>query len=764
MFRSFGRLFLPYLVLLGSALGLIFYLVKSVTAHLAVSSISIQPQAVNADLLGIVKENLHHSLPVLLIQIIAIIAIARFLGLLFSRLGQPSVIGEILAGILLGPSLLGHYFPEISSFLFPIESLDHLQFLSQIGLILFMFVIGMELDISVLKSKAKDALFISHSGIILAFTLGVVLAYLTYHQFMPDGVRFIAYALFLGISMSITAFPVLARILQERGLTKTKLGAIAITSAASDDITAWCLLAMIIAIVKAGSIVSALTTIALSLAFVLFMLLVMRPFLHRVGSIYTNRESISRGIIAMVFIILLSSAWATEVLGIHALFGAFLSGVVMPPNMNFRKILVEKMEDVSVVLLLPLFFVYTGLRTELGLLNTPELWITCLIIIGFATFGKVAGASLSARYVGQNWKESLTIGALMNTRGLMELIVLNIGYELGILSPEMFAMLVLMALVTTFTTGPMLSLVNWAFREKYTQPVLQPVVVDKNPAFNVLISFGLATSGRKLLKLAHQLYGNNPKKVRYSAVHVTLSADVSMINVEDFERQSFKPIRSEADKLNIPLETHYRLTTDLHREVNAIAERENTRLLIVGAGQSLYTGSLLGNLVGVTKALSPENLLDTITGQRPILPTNDLIDEKARVFLNETECDVAVLLDRDFSDSGTIFVPLFAHDDIFLLDYAQKFIENNNAEITVADTTQLMERGSGLQDRFDSICKSCEGKIAMLQDRTIHRDFLARQELMLVSYKSWKALTESKSLWLEHIPSVLVIRPSAQIV
>lgn len=767
MFKSLGKYFSAYFISLSAAAAVIYYFIisgdKLKPEIQAARAIAAEvPENLN-DLTLVIEENFHHPLPILIVQIIAIIGIARFLGLLFSKLGQPGVIGEILAGIILGPSVLGAYFPDLSLSLFPPGSLGNLQVLSQIGLILFMFVIGMELDISVIKSKAKDAIFISHISIVVPFTLGVVLAFYTFTEFAPEQVPFISFALFMGISMSITAFPVLARIIQERGLTRTKLGTIAITSAAVDDVTAWCLLAVVIAIVKAGSVNSALLTIGLSLVYVMFMWYLLRPFLQRLGSIYNNRESISRGLIAAVLLMLLGSAWATEVIGIHALFGAFLAGVVMPDSLNFRKIMIDKLEDVAVVLLLPLFFVFTGLRTEIGLLNSQELWQMCLLVIGVATVGKFLGSGLAALFVGQSWKDSLSIGALMNTRGLMELIVLNIGYDLGILSPQMFAMLVLMALVTTFTTGPMLSLINWGFREKYIQPAIHPVVDDKKSAFNVLISFGLATSGRKLLKLAHQLYGADPKKVNMSAVHVTLSADVSMINVEDFERQSFKPIRSEAEKLNIPLETHYRLTTDLHREVNAIAERENTRLLIVGAGQSLYTGSLLGNLVGVTKALSPENLIDTITGQRPILPTNDLIDEKARVFLNETNCDVAVLLDRDFSDSKTIFVSVFAHDDIFLLDYAQKFIENNNSFVVVADTTQLMERGSGLQDRFDSICKTCVGKISMLQERTIQKDFLNRQELMLVSYKSWKALTESKSLWLEHIPSVLVIRPTAQI-
>ena len=724
--------------------------VRQATQHMTV--VSPQDQVV-----ATFSENLGHTLPMLIIQIITIIACSRFLGFFFSRIGQPSVIGEILAGILLGPSLLGLYFPEVSSMIFPVSSLGNLQFLSQIGLILFMFVIGMELDVNVLKSKAKDAIFISHVSIVFPFSLGVGLAYFTYLDFAPNNVQFISFALFMGISMSVTAFPVLARIVQERGLTKSKLGIIAITSAAIDDVTAWCLLAIVIAIVKAGAFTPALVTIGLSLVYVLFMLLVLRPFLNRLGSIYTNRETISRGIIALVFLILLSSAWATEVIGIHALFGAFLAGVVMPPNLNFRKILVDKLEDVALVLLLPLFFVFTGLRTQIGLLNDSSLWYTCLLVILIAIVGKFLGSALAARYVGQTWKDSLSIGALMNTRGLMELIVLNIGYDLGILSPEMFAMLVLMALVTTFTTGPMLSMINFVFKDKsQAAEVVQGQIKE---TYKVLISFGLATSGRTLLRLATQMFGQNTREVSFTAMHVTLSAEVNLMNVEEFERQSFKPILSEAEKLKLEIRKEYKTSPDLHKEVNSFVDKESSNFLLIGAGRSLYTGSILGNIVGVTKSFSPENLLGTITGVRPILPANDLIDEKARDFLLETKCDVGVLLDRDFTGSGKLFVPVFSEEDAFLLNYARMFIENSGSEVAFCDTAGLFDNTNVSKEKFSQLSSDHKNKVSILHEKIIHKDFLDKQELMLVSYKSWKALVDSKSLWLDDVPSVLIIRP-----
>jgi Kef-type K+ transport system membrane component KefB len=277
-----------------------------------------------------------------------------------NKIGQPTVVGEIIAGIFLGPSLLGLFFPEFSNFLFPIESLNNLQLLSQIGLILFMFIIGMELDITILRKSAHDAVVVSHASIIFPYFLGVSLAYFLYANFAPSNISFTAFALFIGIAMSITAFPVLARIVQERDLTKNHIGTLAITCAAVDDVTAWSLLAVVIAIVKAGDITGALFTIFFSVLYVLFMLLVVKRFLNKIAQTYFTRETVNKPILALLFAILLISSYLTEVIGIHALFGAFMAGVIIPANPSFRRVLADKIEDFSLVFLLPL--VYTGLR------------------------------------------------------------------------------------------------------------------------------------------------------------------------------------------------------------------------------------------------------------------------------------------------------------------------------------------------------------------------------------------------------------------
>lgn len=406
-----------------------------------------------------VAHNFKQPIALLILQIVTILIVARIFGNLFFKIGQPLVIGEIIAGIFLGPSFLGLFFPEVSSFLFPPESLKAIQYLSQVGLVLFMFIIGLELDLRRLKSKAHTTIVISHVSIVFPYFLGVVLAYFLYPSFAPNDIPFVAFALFMGIAMSITAFPVLARIIRDRNLGKTELGAMALTCAAADDVTAWCILAAVVAIVKAGNASNVLFTVGFSLLYIGAMLYVVKPLLSKLAARYLNSGTVNKKVISFIFILLLSSALVSELIGIHFLFGAFLAGVVMPDKANLKYQLIQKIEDVSLVLLLPLFFVFTGLRTQMGLLNHGNLWMVCALIIALAVIGKFAGSALAARFVGQSWKDSLSIGALMNTRGLMELIVLNIGYDLGILTGEIFAMMVIMALVTTFMTGPALDLI-----------------------------------------------------------------------------------------------------------------------------------------------------------------------------------------------------------------------------------------------------------------------------------------------------------------
>jgi Kef-type K+ transport system membrane component KefB len=399
-------------------------------------------------------------LPTMLIQVVVILMMARLAGWLFRKIHQPQVIGEMVAGILLGPSLLGWVSPSISTALFPPESLGFLNSLSQVGLLFFMFLVGLELNPQHLRGRRHAAVLTSHVSIIFPFLLGTLTALYLYPRISDDRVKFIHFALFLGTAMSITAFPVLARILTERKLLRSQVGAVAIACAAVDDVTAWCLLAGVVLLVRASDSVAPLwLTLFGSATYIVAMLFVMRRVLSKLGLVYQKRGRVTQDLMALILLLVFLSAWVTEHLGIHALFGTFLMGVVMPKSQDFVRALSDKLEDLTVVLLLPLFFAFTGLRTSIGLVSGAEMWFYCALIMAVAIIGKFGGATISARLTGMSWREAGAIGILMNTRGLMELVILNIGLEIGVITPPVFAMMVLMALVTTFMTTPLLELI-----------------------------------------------------------------------------------------------------------------------------------------------------------------------------------------------------------------------------------------------------------------------------------------------------------------
>ncbi len=397
---------------------------------------------------------------VLLIQIIVILLMARIVGWGFRKIHQPQVIGEMVAGILLGPSLLGWLAPGVSSALFPSGSLGALSTLSQVGLLVFMFLVGLELNPKQLRERGHTALVTSHASILIPFLLGGILALYLYPRLSDDGVPFTHFALFMGTAMSITAFPVLARILTERKLLRTPLGGVAIACAAVDDVTAWCILAGVVLLVRATGAEHSLWLMVLgTVTYMGVMLFVARKAVRHFGTKYEQRGEVSKDMVAVILLIVFASGLATEWLGIHALFGAFIAGAIMPKDHGFVRAITEKLEDLTVVLLLPLFFASTGLRTSIGLVSGAQMWFYCALIVAVAVAGKFGGASLAARASGMNARESITLGVLMNTRGLVELVVLNIGLDIGVISPALFAMMVIMALVTTFMTTPLLDLI-----------------------------------------------------------------------------------------------------------------------------------------------------------------------------------------------------------------------------------------------------------------------------------------------------------------
>jgi K+:H+ antiporter len=400
------------------------------------------------------------NLLILLIQIIIILGLARVVGIAFKKMHQPAVMGEMVAGILLGPSLLGWLSPTISASLFPPASLGFLSALSQIGLIIFMFLVGLELDTASLKKQGHRAILISHVSIMMPFFFGVLLSLYLYPRLSDSSVMFIAFALFMGAAMSITAFPVLARILSERKMVRSKVGTVTIACAAVDDVTAWFILAGIIVFVRSTGGEKALwVTILGSLGYIALMVGGVRHLLCGLEDSYRRAGHITQNMIAVILLILFTSALTTEWLGIHALFGSFLAGAIMPKERTFVQDLLNKVNSITVILLLPLLFAFTGLRTSIGLLSGAQMWSYCWVIVIVAVVGKFGGSMIAARISGMSWREAGAVGALMNTRGLMELVILNIGLDIGVISEALFSMMVLMALITTFMTTPVLALI-----------------------------------------------------------------------------------------------------------------------------------------------------------------------------------------------------------------------------------------------------------------------------------------------------------------
>jgi Kef-type K+ transport system membrane component KefB len=385
---------------------------------------------------------------------------ARLVGGAFRRvLKQPAVMGEIVAGLMLGPSVLGALAPDVHAFLLPPEVAAQLGTIAQIGVVLFLFLVGLELDPRLLRERTHAIVAISQASIVVPFLLGAALALWLYPEYASGDVSFTVYSLFLGTALSVTAFPVLARILTDRGVQRTPLGSLALACAAVGDATAWVLLALLAGIARA-EVTGAAWTALLVVGYVALVFGVVRPALAG----FVRREQAAEGplahtTLALVLAAVALSAAATEAIGIHALFGAFLLGAVLPHEGRLPREIRARLEDVVLVLFLPSFFVLTGMRTRIDLLERAGDWLALAAIVLVATLGKFGGSFLAARWTGLPWRSSAALGFLMNARGLMELVVLSVGLDLGVISPTIFTMMVLMALVTTFTATPALDLV-----------------------------------------------------------------------------------------------------------------------------------------------------------------------------------------------------------------------------------------------------------------------------------------------------------------
>ena len=696
-------------------------------------------------------EQIQSPFGILLLQILVILLFCRIFSVIFRLLHQPTVVGEILAGIILGPSILGHFFPQIAAFLFPSDSLGNISLLSQFGLILFMFVIGMELDIGQIRKKLKETILISHAATIFPFFLGMLTAYFIYDQYAANQTPFLSFALFIGIAMSITAFPVLARIIQEKGLTKSHLGTISLASAANGDITAWCLLAIVVAIAQTNSLLSAAYNILFSAVYMVIMFLVVRPFMRMVGQIYHNEEVIDKGLVAFIFFCLIASSFFTEILGLHALFGAFMAGVIMPADIKFRKIMSEKVEGVSLSLFLPLFFVSTGLKTEIALLNTPALWTLCGVIILVAIVGKIGSATFTARFVGESWKDSLYIGALMNTRGLMELIILTIGYEMRILPQPIFVMLVLMTLVTTFMTTPLLGFIQFCFRvKKKLTGMLKPEPTEK--VFRILLSFGRAGSGKTLLNLAYQMFSQMENKQEVTALHLTTNTDVNPLQRADFEVTSFAPVLEEAKELGMQIQTRYELSNNVGQDITNFSNEGGYDFLLVGAG---ITWSNLPNDIAAKHYwdFKKNRYLKLDSWFFP----NELLKDKTKMFIEQTRCPVGVFVNRDFRWADKVILILDSEKDLYLLQYAETLLKTTGGSVAILNRTKSgISESEGFTNQLMHFIESVQ-EASILPEKDIAATLLNQYNLMLISYITWNNVSEHYKEALQLMPSTLII-------
>ena len=432
-----------------------------------------------------------------------------------------------------------------------------------------------------------------------------------------------------------------------------------------------------------------------------------------------------------------------------------MAGAIMPDNAKFRAIFIEKVEDVSVIILLPLFFVFTGLRTQIGLINDPQLWKVTGLIIAVAVVGKFLGSAIAAKFVGQNWRDSLTIGALMNTRGLMELIVLNIGLDLGVLSPEIFTMMVIMALITTFMTGPALDLINFIFK---TKDAILPEEVQVVNKFKVLFSFGNSDRGKSLLRLANSFVKKENSESIVTAMHLTSSNELHTFDLEEQEKKSFTPILAESKNLDQKIVTLFKASNDINTDIVEIANHGEYDLLLVGLGQSIFEGTLLGKVLGfTTRIMNPDRLIDKFIGKEGLFE-NSPFDERTRQIIAKSKMPVGILVDKDLNNPDKVFMPIFSKEDAFLINYAEKLVYNNDSHITFIDPNEAIAQNDEINEKISEIEQNNPNSTKM-GERIIKKDFLKQQDIMIISLESWKKLIDTQSIWLTNIPSVLIIKP-----
>jgi Kef-type K+ transport system membrane component KefB/nucleotide-binding universal stress UspA family protein len=585
------------------------------------------------------------NLLLLILQIGVILIAARAVGLVFRKLlYQPQVVGEMAAGIFLGPSLLGWAAPDVSAFLFPPASLPFLSSVSQVGLLIYMFMVGLEFDIRLMRGRGHAAVVTSHVSIIAPFFLGSLVALFLYPRLSDESVSFTGFALFMGAAMSVTAFPVLARILSEQNLTRTRVGAVTIACAAVDDITAWTILAVVVAIVRASSMDTPLwLTLVGSAGYLILMLVVVRPALRTLEKFYTNRGRLTQDMVGVTLLLVLASAWTTEWIGIHALFGAFAMGAIMPKRSRFVHDLIDKLEDLTVVLLLPIFFAFAGLKASIGLVVGAEMWLYLGLVLLIAVAGKFGGSTIAARLTGLSWRESGALGILMNTRGLMELVILTIGLEIGVISPALYTMMVIMALVTTAMTTPLLELI-------YPPRLIRQSTVeieDERPnTYTVVVPVSLPSAGPGLLEAARLLVPAG-QTGRIYALHLERPSNQSMAERQieapkeavGTTTEALAPLLARAEEVGVPVRPISFVSRDIPGDIRDTARAKGADLVLMGWHKPIVGQSILGGTVSGALRDMPADLAILVQRgegrpwKRILVPYRDMLADRGAIEL-----------------------------------------------------------------------------------------------------------------------------------
>jgi Kef-type K+ transport system membrane component KefB/nucleotide-binding universal stress UspA family protein len=616
-------------------------------------------------------------------QVIVIVTVSRLLGLAMRWIRQPMVVAEILAGILLGPSLLGWAAPEVSRALFPPASLEMVEMLAHVGLVLFMFLVGLELDPRLLRGQTRSSLAISSASMAVPFLLGVALAAAIHERHAASGTRLSSFALFMGAALSITAFPVLARILAERRLIQTRVGALALASAAIGDATAWCVLAFVVAVTRATGLDSAILTTVFATAYIGAMLLLVRPLLARMAARIAAPEGIAQNVVAAALVLVFLSSWATELIGVHALFGAFLFGAVVPKQGGMARALAERLEDLVLIVFLPLFFVSSGLKTEIGMIDTAERWLVVGLITLVACVGKFGGSAAAARLSGLTWRESSAVGVLMNTRGLMELVVLSIGLDLGVISPAVFSMMVLMALFTTFITSPM---IGWLYpAERAPEERAAPPVAR---AYSVMLCISHPQAGPGLAAMAAALV-RGERAARVDAVHLVPASGrggTAMVGKGPGDRAGedvLEPAVARAAQLGVDARMLSFVSDEPARDICELAAARDTDLVLMGWHKPVFSQTLLGGVVHDVLSRSPGT--------------------------------VGVLVDRGIDQIRRVLVPyLGSAHDLVALGLAQRLMRANGAQVTVLHVVREEEgEAGGARTLVDSVFTELAGQVNM---------------------------------------------------